>query len=125
MREKRLSRKLRHPEEEECLLFFSNEDNFNQDEEVNRRTVRWGLRVNVDVDVDADAYVESLQTIAVKPPWIDSVANGGRSPYVFDQDSAPSHKGLKSEDWMVEKFHYHVTPHQTYGRLLTHQTLNL
>ncbi|KAM3179540.1 hypothetical protein ACTXT7_000429 [Hymenolepis weldensis] len=48
------------------------------------------LRVNAD----ADACEETLQTIVVKPPWIDSVANGG-GPYIFQQDSAPSHKALK------------------------------
>ncbi|KAM3171270.1 hypothetical protein ACTXT7_016956 [Hymenolepis weldensis] len=39
-----------------------------------------GPRVNADAvaNADADAYVETLQTIVVKPPWIDSVANGGR-----------------------------------------------
>ncbi|KAM3180286.1 hypothetical protein ACTXT7_016585, partial [Hymenolepis weldensis] len=26
----------------------------------------------------ADANVETLQAIVVKPPWIDSMANGGR-----------------------------------------------
>ncbi|KAM3182791.1 hypothetical protein ACTXT7_011608 [Hymenolepis weldensis] len=45
------------------------------------------------VNADADAYVETLQTIVVKPPWIDSVANRGR-PYVFQQNSAPSHEAL-------------------------------
>ncbi|KAM3175288.1 hypothetical protein ACTXT7_008820 [Hymenolepis weldensis] len=49
------------------------------------------------INTDADAYVETLQTIVVKPPWIDSAANGGRS-YIFQQDSAPSHKPLKSQD---------------------------
>ncbi|KAM3184332.1 hypothetical protein ACTXT7_008548 [Hymenolepis weldensis] len=43
------------------------------------------------VNAVADAYVKTLQII-VKLPWIDSVANGGRPPYVFQQDSAPSHK---------------------------------
>ncbi|KAM3177970.1 hypothetical protein ACTXT7_003508 [Hymenolepis weldensis] len=54
-----------------------------------------GRRVNTD----ADAYVEILQTIIVKL-WIDSVANGVRPPYVFQQDSAPSHKAVKTQDWM-------------------------
>ncbi|KAM3176745.1 hypothetical protein ACTXT7_005906 [Hymenolepis weldensis] len=39
-----------------------------------------------DLRVDADA----------SPPWIDSVANG--KPYVFQQDSAPSHKALRTQD---------------------------
>ncbi|KAM3185356.1 hypothetical protein ACTXT7_006534 [Hymenolepis weldensis] len=49
-------------------------------------------------NADADAYVETLQTIVVKPPWIDGVAN--ERPYVFQRDSAPSHKALKTHDWM-------------------------
>ncbi|KAM3187827.1 hypothetical protein ACTXT7_001524 [Hymenolepis weldensis] len=32
-------------------------------------------------------------------PWIDSVTNEGRL-YVFQEDSAPSHKALKTQDWM-------------------------
>ncbi|KAF2350023.1 hypothetical protein FHG87_019224 [Trinorchestia longiramus] len=59
-----------------------------------------GLRFN------ADAYIETLQT-SVKS-WIDSVANG--RAYVFQQDSAPSHKALKTQDWMAENFHDHITP---------------
>ncbi|VUZ55892.1 unnamed protein product, partial [Hymenolepis diminuta] len=62
-----------------------------------------------DSESDADVYVETLQAIIVKTPWIDRVANGGR-PYVFQQDSAPSHKALKSEDWMGENFYHHATP---------------
>ncbi|KAM3181794.1 hypothetical protein ACTXT7_013656, partial [Hymenolepis weldensis] len=71
-----------------------------------------GLRVNADadadtdVDADSDAYVEILQTIVVKPSWIDSVAtNGGRlppppPPHIFQQNSPPSHKALKTQDFM-------------------------
>ncbi|KAM3173133.1 hypothetical protein ACTXT7_013087 [Hymenolepis weldensis] len=55
-----------------------------------------GLRVNGD----ADFCVETLQTILVKQPWIDSVASGGKPPYAFQQDSPPSHKALKTQDWM-------------------------
>ncbi|KAM3180249.1 hypothetical protein ACTXT7_016654 [Hymenolepis weldensis] len=49
------------------------------------------------VNAGADAYVETLQTIVVKPSWIDCVANGGR-PYVFQQRSTPCHKALKTQD---------------------------
>ncbi|KAM3185975.1 hypothetical protein ACTXT7_005275 [Hymenolepis weldensis] len=56
--------------------------------------------------VDAVAYIETLQTI-VMPPWIDGVPNGGR-PYFFQLDSAPSHKALKTQDWMAENFQHHV-----------------
>ncbi|KAM3170943.1 hypothetical protein ACTXT7_017601 [Hymenolepis weldensis] len=55
-----------------------------------------GLRVNADVE----AYVETLQATVVKPPWIDSVVNGGRPPCVFQPDSLPSHKALKPQNWM-------------------------
>ncbi|KAM3186058.1 hypothetical protein ACTXT7_005155 [Hymenolepis weldensis] len=63
-----------------------------------------GLRVNEDAG--ADAYLENLQTIVVKRPWIDSVVNGGR-PYVSQPDSASSHKALKTQEWMSENFHHH------------------
>ncbi|KAM3176011.1 hypothetical protein ACTXT7_007341 [Hymenolepis weldensis] len=82
MPDKPLLKKLKHPEEQECPSFFFD-----------------GLRVNAD----ADAYVVTLQAIVVKPLWIDSVANGAR-PYVFLQDSAPSHNALKIQDWMAENF---------------------
>ncbi|KAM3172241.1 hypothetical protein ACTXT7_014953 [Hymenolepis weldensis] len=58
-----------------------------------------GLRVNADGDTDADAYVETLPAIAIKPPWIDCATNGGRL-YVFQQDSAPHRKALKTHGWM-------------------------
>ena len=29
---------------------------------------------------------------------------------MFQQDSAPSHKALTTQDWMAENFHDHVTP---------------
>ncbi|KAM3174715.1 hypothetical protein ACTXT7_009973, partial [Hymenolepis weldensis] len=48
-----------------------------------------GLRVN------ANAYVKTLQTIVIQPPWIDSVVNG--RPHIFQQDSAPSHKAPKAQ----------------------------
>ncbi|KAM3185613.1 hypothetical protein ACTXT7_006024 [Hymenolepis weldensis] len=47
-----------------------------------------GLRVNADAD--ADAYVETPQFIIAKPPWIDSVANGGRPlPLCLSTRSGP------------------------------------
>ncbi|KAM3179711.1 hypothetical protein ACTXT7_000152 [Hymenolepis weldensis] len=53
----------------------------------------YGLGVNADAD--ADANVGALQTIV--KPWTDSVANGGRI-YVFQQNSIPSNKALKTQD---------------------------
>ncbi|KAM3177963.1 hypothetical protein ACTXT7_003501 [Hymenolepis weldensis] len=51
------------------------------------------------VNADADAYVETLQIIVVNL-WIDSVFNGVRPPSVFQQDSAPFYKAVKTQDWM-------------------------
>ncbi|KAM3173421.1 hypothetical protein ACTXT7_012537 [Hymenolepis weldensis] len=98
MRAKRLLNKLKHTEEQECLWFSSDQINFHQDEKVNRRNDRWvcasgpieiptvmhahEVSSNSDafrVNADTDAYMGTLQTIGVKPPSIDSVANGGRS----------------------------------------------
>ncbi|KAM3183463.1 hypothetical protein ACTXT7_010305 [Hymenolepis weldensis] len=107
MHAKRLSKKLRHPEERQYFRFFFDEENLHQDEKVSPR----------NDSANADAHIETLQTTVVKPPWIDSVANGGKSSYFFQQDSAPSYKALETQDWMA------VT-HQTYGHL-THQTLIL
>ncbi|VUZ50375.1 unnamed protein product [Hymenolepis diminuta] len=54
------------------------------------------LRVNAGADV----YVKTPQIIVVKLPWTDSVADEGRPLNVFQQDSAPSHKALKTQDYM-------------------------
>ncbi|KAM3171281.1 hypothetical protein ACTXT7_016924 [Hymenolepis weldensis] len=98
MRAKRLFKKLKHPEEEERLSSYSDRKNFQQDEKVNAGNDRWLAIVNVGTD----AYVETLQASVVKPPWINGLANGGR-PYVFQLDSAPSHKALTTHDWMYSR----------------------
>ncbi|CAB3226072.1 unnamed protein product [Arctia plantaginis] len=59
-----------------------------------------GLRVN------AAAYTEGLKTVV--KPWIDRVR--GERPYVFQQDSAPSHKAMTTQDCMSENLHDHITP---------------
>ena len=41
-------------------------------------------------------------------PCIDSMR--GERPYVFQQDSAPSHKAMTTQDWMSENLHDHITP---------------
>ena len=45
---------------------------------------------------------------AVVKPWIDSVR--GERPYVFQQDSAFSHKAMTTQNWMSENLHNHITP---------------
>lgn len=58
------------------------------------------LRVNVA------AFQEQLVR-AVKP-WIDSARNG--RPYVFQQDSLPSHMAKATQAWMSDNLHDHVLP---------------
>ncbi|KAM3178570.1 hypothetical protein ACTXT7_002273 [Hymenolepis weldensis] len=115
MRAQGLLKKLKHPEKEVCLWFFSDEKTSTRMKKLIEEIIDVYVQVDptevltvmrtkfpaisLRVNTDADAYVEALQTIAVKPPCIDSVANGGR-PYIFQQDSAPSHKALKTQDWM-------------------------
>ena len=46
--------------------------------------------------VNAATYIEVLE--AVVKSWIDSVR--GERPYVFQQNSAPSHKAMTTQDLM-------------------------
>ncbi|KAM3184935.1 hypothetical protein ACTXT7_007407 [Hymenolepis weldensis] len=102
---KRTLKEIESPKRTGVSLVFPLRKNFLQDEKVNPRMM--GGYVGADltevptvmhadeifsnsVNADADAYAETLQTIVVKPPWIDSLANGER-PYAFQIDSAPSH----------------------------------
>ncbi|KAM3181892.1 hypothetical protein ACTXT7_013461 [Hymenolepis weldensis] len=75
---------------------FSNSDAFRRSEG-NIITLLF-FPQDISVHADADAYLVTIQTIAVKPPWIDSVANGRAN--IFQLDSAPSHKALKIQDCM-------------------------
>lgn len=59
-----------------------------------------GLRLN------AAGYNEVLETVV--KPWIDRVCDG--RPYVFQQDSAPAHKAVVTQDWMAANLHDHITP---------------
>ena len=61
---------------------------------------RQGLRVN------ATTYIEVLE--AVVNAWTDIVL--GERPDVFEQDSAPSHKGMTTQDLMSENLYDHITP---------------
>ena len=57
------------------------------------------LKINAD-------YINVLKT-AVKP-WTDGICNA--RPYVFQQDSAPSHKAMLTQKWMSDNLHDHVIP---------------
>ena len=55
--------------------------------------------------VNAAACIEVLE--AVVKLWTDNVR--GETLYVFQQDSAPSHKAMTMQDWMSENLHDHIT----------------
>ena len=140
VRSKRLVSKLKHPAEQDILWFFSDEKNFDQDQKVNRRNDRWlcadpsevprvmhtkfpatvmvlGVVSNEGhvmpphfftqgMKINAAAYIEVLSTVV--KPWIDTVRNG--RPYIFQQDSAPAHKAQRTQEWLADNFHDHITP---------------
>ncbi|CAB3237907.1 unnamed protein product [Arctia plantaginis] len=59
-----------------------------------------------ELRVNAAPYTEGLKTVV--KPWIDRAR--GERPYVFQQDSAPSHKAMTTQDCMSENLHDHITP---------------
>ncbi|KAM3174537.1 hypothetical protein ACTXT7_010324 [Hymenolepis weldensis] len=100
MRAEGLLNKLKHPEEQECPWFYSDKKTFTRMKKSIEELIDGHVRADpielspvvhahegLRVNADADAYVETPQTIATKPLWIDSVANGG----------GPS---LETQDWM-------------------------
>ena len=139
-RAKRLLNKLKHPEKPGMIWFFSDEKNFVQDQKVNRKNDQWlckrpdevptvihtkfpasamvlgvvssegdvmpphfftgGLRVN------ADAYTEMLDKVI--KPWVTTIAHG--KPYVFQQDSIPSHTARTTQEWMADNFYDNIIP---------------
>ena len=126
---KKLINRLKSPASQNMLIFFSDEKNFTQDQKVNRKNNRWlcsnpkevpivmatkfpatvmvlgvvsnegdvmpphffpkGLKINTD------EYIKVLEEVV--KPWMDSVA-GGRH-YVFQQDGAPAHTSLRTQEW--------------------------
>ena len=66
-----------------------------------------GLKVNLA------AYIDVLSTVV--KPWIDEVRNGRL--YIFQQDSAPSHKAQTTQDWLAEHFYDHIQ-HSTHNNLM-------
>ncbi|KAM3188105.1 hypothetical protein ACTXT7_000969 [Hymenolepis weldensis] len=75
--------------------------------EVSSKQQKW-LWSCARVNIDADAFIETLKIIIVRP-WTASVDFEGR-PYVFQQDSSPSHEALKTQERMAENFRLHVIP---------------
>lgn len=58
-----------------------------------------GFRLN------AAYYTEVLETAVMQ--WIDILCTC--RVCVFQQDSAPAHKAVVSQDWMAANLHYHIT----------------
>ncbi|KAM3177930.1 hypothetical protein ACTXT7_003572 [Hymenolepis weldensis] len=113
IRAKRLVNKVKHPEEQKGLWFFSDKKTSTRIKGMIGGYLRTDpteiptsvctkfppiMMISGVVSIEghydssiffhgADAYAKILQTIVVKPLWIDNVANGGR-PFVFQQDSA-------------------------------------
>ncbi|KAM3177278.1 hypothetical protein ACTXT7_004844 [Hymenolepis weldensis] len=119
VRANRLLNKLKQREEKECLWFFSHENNFHQDEKVNRKNDGrlWADPTEFPTVMRERRTLESvqmqmpLQTIVVKQPWIDGVVNGGRPSM---SSNRIQHHPLKLSThwigWMAENFRHHVTP---------------
>ncbi|KAM3187133.1 hypothetical protein ACTXT7_002939 [Hymenolepis weldensis] len=120
MRAKGLLKKLKHSEEQDYLWFFSDEKKTVRMKKPIEEMIGGYVRadptkaptlmstkfpptvmtfsvISSGLRVNADAYVVTLQAIVIKPPWIDCIVNGGR-PHVFEHDSAPSYKALKTQN---------------------------
>ncbi|EFN75878.1 hypothetical protein EAI_04296, partial [Harpegnathos saltator] len=65
-------------------------------------------------------YIEVLETVVKQ--WIDSVC--GDRPYIFQQDSASSHKAMTTQDWMTENFYDYITPNLWPPRSSDHNPLD-
>ncbi|KAM3182410.1 hypothetical protein ACTXT7_012436 [Hymenolepis weldensis] len=84
MRVKELLKKLKHPEDEECIWFFSGQRNFHQDEKVNRRNGRWlAMSYSMEEEFPSPRLPTRFGSIPIKAP--------------------------KRQDWISENLH-HVTP---------------
>ena len=137
---KKLLSKVKHPAEPQTIWFFSDEKNLCHDQKNNTQNNRWLAHspkdtpcvmqtkssqtvmvfgcVSCEGDVmpphfiregfrlNSDAYVEFL--ITVVKPWITRVANG--RPYVWQQDSGPSHTSGKSQEWLPVNFYNYTSP---------------
>ena len=137
---KKLLNKVKHPEKDNLLKFFSDEKNFEQDQKVNRRNDRWLCQDPHDVPrvmhTKFPATVMVLGVISsegdVMPPYFFLKGLRVRAaeyvkvlrevikpwmdtiangrPYVFQQDSAPAHKAKVTQEWLEENVPYHWSP---------------
>ncbi|QQP55120.1 Transposable element tcb2 transposase [Caligus rogercresseyi] len=99
-------------------------DFFSQDQNSNRQNDRW-ICQNVD-EVPVVKHTKFPSSVMVlgkgsrstrhlhrrheerREAWMDLVANG--RPYVFQQDSAPTHKSRETQAWLLENLPYHWSP---------------
>ena len=132
--------KLKHPLQPNTLWFFSDEKCFCQNRMVNSQNDRWFALYPQDVPIlmktkhpvhimvfgvvssdgdimppfifphglklNTEAYIKCLEKVVL--PWIVEVATG--RPYVWQQDSAPSHTSWRTQSWLSENFCDHITP---------------
>lgn len=128
----RLLVKLKHPQAQNQLIFFSDEKNFCQDQKVNKRNDRWLCadveEVPVVMSTKFPATVMVLGVISsegdVMPPFffeeglrvnadayihvMDTVVKpwmegiAGDRHYVFQQDGAPAHTANKTQAWLAD-----------------------
>lgn len=140
VKSKKLLDKLKHPQEQKLLWFFSDEKNFCQDQAHNKQNNRWLALSPEDVPVvmktKFPAHIMVLGVVSsdghVMPPYffteglkvnqkvyqdvLTAVVKpwieevSAGRPYVFQQDSAPAHTARKTQKWMTDNFFDHITP---------------
>ena len=127
---KKLLNKVKHPEKDNLLKFFSDEKNFDQDQKINRRNDRWLCKDPDEVPrimhTKFPATIMVLGVVSsegdVMPPhyflkgqrvnaadYINVLRDvvkpwmdtiADGRPYVFQQDSAPAHKAKATQEWL-------------------------
>jgi hypothetical protein len=124
-----LLNRLKHPPVQDILIFFSDEKNFSQDQNVNSRNNRWlcddPSEVPIVMKTKFPATVMVLGVVSnkgdVMPPhifesglrvntdvYLDVMTNVVKPwmdgvacgrPYIWQQDGAPAHTSKKTQDW--------------------------
>lgn len=137
---KKLLNKVKHPDKDDLLRFFSDEKNFDQDQKANRRNDRWLCKDPDDVPrvmhTKFPATIMILGVISsegdVMPPYFFErgtkltaaqyiqVLRDVVKPwmdtvadgrlYVFQQDSAPIHTAKTTLEWLNENVPYYWSP---------------
>ncbi|KAM3174334.1 hypothetical protein ACTXT7_010757, partial [Hymenolepis weldensis] len=110
--------KVKNPEEQEWLWFYSYENNFHQDQKLVKEMI--GGHVRLDL-TEIPTVMRTKFPSAVMVFGVVNCEEHTMTPQFFPQsfkintdadvyDSPPSHKVLKTQDWMAQNFHHHGTP---------------